>query len=487
KAGTNPTDTSGGTNTFQIGLGSKINSIDRNWSQGTFDRTGVVTDLALQGNGMFVLKSQGVNYYSRAGAFTFDANGNLVDPQNGAIVQGKMANNGVLPSGNSLTDIKVDNNLRLPAIQTSETNWTGNLNSNANLTRSENVIQSGDVGSSFPKSFTTTVYDESGTAFNLITNYTSATAFTVDVQDSKGVSQYSGALPSYTLGYDANNKVNSVTGTGATGTDIAVKPDNSSVHFNLHMGSVTNSGSTSATIVSSADNNRQPNVVSGSVTIFDSLGNSHTLTLKFTKLADNTWNWDASIPSADGTLAPIANHTLSFNSDGSLVAQNPPVLNFTPTGGAKPQSFTLDFGSGVTGITQTSGNSSISLLSQDGAAAATLSNLNIDQYGNVVGVFSNGKTQTLAQVMVATFKNREGLVSIGDNMYNISANSGDPFIGALGSETGTTLQSGALEQSNVDLSEEFTKMIVSQRGFQANARVVTTADNLLQEITNLVR
>ncbi|MGE5409802.1 MAG: flagellar hook-basal body complex protein, partial [Clostridiales bacterium] len=218
-----------------------------------------------------------------------------------------------------------------------------------------------------------------------------------------------------------------------------------------------------------------------------SLGNSHTLTLKYTKLADNTWNWDASIPSADGTLAPIANHTLSFNSDGSLVAQNPPVLNFTPTGGAKPQSFTLDFGSGVTGITQTSGNSSISLLSQDGAAAATLSNLNIDQYGNVVGVFSNGKTQTLAQVMVATFKNREGLVSIGDNMYNISANSGDPFVGALGTETGTTLQSGALEQSNVDLSEEFTKMIVSQRGFQANARVVTTADNLLQEITNLVR
>ncbi|MDP4195404.1 MAG: flagellar hook-basal body complex protein, partial [Bacteroidota bacterium] len=152
KAGTNPTDTSGGTNTFQIGLGSKINSIDRNWSQGTFDRTGVVTDLALQGNGMFVLKSQGVNYYSRAGAFTFDANGNLVDPQNGAIVQGKMANNGVLPSGNSLTDIKVDNNLRLPAILTSETNWTGNLNSNSNLSRSLNVIQSGDVGSRFPKS-----------------------------------------------------------------------------------------------------------------------------------------------------------------------------------------------------------------------------------------------------------------------------------------------------------------------------------------------
>ena len=89
--------------------------------------------------------------------------------------------------------------------------------------------------------------------------------------------------------------------------------------------------------------------------------------------------------------------------------------------------------------------------------------------------------------MVATFNNLNGLISVGDNMYSSYANSGEPRIGSLGEETGTTMQSGALEQSNVDLSEEFTRMIVSQRGFQANARVITTADNLLQEITNLIR
>ncbi len=103
KAGTNPTETSGGTNTFQVGLGMKINSIDRNWNQGTFDRTGITTDLALQGPGMFIMKSNGQNFYSRAGAFVFDADGNLVSSQNGAVVQGKIANDdGVVPPGNNL-------------------------------------------------------------------------------------------------------------------------------------------------------------------------------------------------------------------------------------------------------------------------------------------------------------------------------------------------------------------------------------------------
>jgi flagellar hook protein FlgE len=89
--------------------------------------------------------------------------------------------------------------------------------------------------------------------------------------------------------------------------------------------------------------------------------------------------------------------------------------------------------------------------------------------------------------MCATFPNLDGLISNGDNLFSAYANSGEPRIGSLGEETNTTVQSGALEQSNVDLSEEFTRMIVAQRGFQSNARVITTADTLLQEITNLIR
>ncbi|MCF8355136.1 MAG: flagellar hook-basal body complex protein, partial [Melioribacteraceae bacterium] len=161
--------------------------------------------------------------------------------------------------------------------------------------------------------------------------------------------------------------------------------------------------------------------------------------------------------------------------------------SLTPSGGASVQNIKLNFGESFGGITQTSSDSVISALSQNGTAAATLSNLSIDQYGYIVGVFSNGQSRKLAQLMLATFPNLNGLTSVGDNMFTVSANAGDPLIGEPGEATGTTIQSGALEQSNVDLSEEFTRMIVAQRGFQANARVVTTSDSLLQEITNLVR
>jgi flagellar hook protein FlgE len=195
--------------------------------------------------------------------------------------------------------------------------------------------------------------------------------------------------------------------------------------------------------------------------------------------------------STDNGVAASSTGTITFNSDGtldsSMISPNDPQLTFTPTGGANPVVIDLNFGEAFEGVTQTSSSSVISSLSQDGSASANLSNINIDQYGNVVGVFSNGNSKTLAQIMIATFANYNGLISAGDNMYSAYANSGDPRIVSLGEESGTTVQSGALEQSNVDLSEEFTKMIVSQRGFQANARVITTADALLQEITNLIR
>jgi flagellar hook protein FlgE len=164
-----------------------------------------------------------------------------------------------------------------------------------------------------------------------------------------------------------------------------------------------------------------------------------------------------------------------------------PQITFTPVGGAEVQTIDLDFGSGQNGVTQTSLNSSISALSQDGTASATLSNITIDQYGMVIGVFSNGYTRDLAQIMVATFTNRDGLISVGDNMYQISANTGLAVVGELGEDTGTTVQSNALESSNVDLSEEFTRMIIAQRGFEANSKIITTSDSMLQVITNLIR
>jgi len=498
KAGTNPTENSGGTNTFQIGLGMKVNSIDRNWNQGTFERTGIVTDLALQGPGMFVLKSDNQYYYSRAGAFIFDASGNLVNPQNGAIVQGKVANAlGEIQGGNAIQDIKINKNEILPAIKTETTIWGGNLSSNAEVTASEMVEQTGNLNSAALVGDTTAtvekaVYDEDGTEYTLSFHYekTGANAwdFVYDVFDADGTSVLPGAgAPLVTevtvpVTFDANGIMTSPAAASPVNFNAGL-----SLGFDINLTSVTQTAN-GTSIDTSVDNNRRPTIVNGTVSIFDSLGKSHSLTIAYTKVDDNTWKWTASVPEESGTVTENTG-TVIFNPDGSIASPlTSPIITFNPNSGAETgQSITLDFGSGLSGVVQTSSSSNISARFQDGAASATLSNLNIDQYGNIIGVFSNGYSKTLAQIMVSTFNNLNGLIGVGDNMYSVSANSGDPFYANLGEASGTTLQSGALEQSNVDLSEEFTKMIVSQRGFQANARVITTADTLLQEVTNLVR
>ena len=505
KAGTNPTDTSGGTNTYQVGLGMKINSIDRNWSQGTFERTGITTDLALQGSGLFVLKSNGENFYSRAGGFVFDADGKLVSPQNGAIVQGKVASeDGVIPPGNNLQDIMIDTNLKLPAVATNLIKWGGNLKSSSNLTRSESVVQRGNINSALPGPFTTetTIYNDYGTKYTYKQTFTKTANpdeydVTWEVLDTAvpPVSLQTGSLGTPVTFVDD--------GKGDYGMDAAsialfdgvnnrVQIAASNIDFTYDPTAVSQN-SASATLSISADGNRVSNVVSGAVSIFDSLGNSHQVTLTFTKLGNNQWTWTAGVPSSstDDGKAVSSTGTLTFNADGTLdpanISPNNPQLTFNPVGKSNPVVLDLDFGQAFGGVTQTSASSVVSALSQNGSASASLSNMNIDQYGNIVGIFSNGNSRTLAQVMVATFTNLNGLISKGDNLFTAYANSGTPRIGSLGEETGTTVQSGALEQSNVDLSEEFTKMIVSQRGFQANARVITTADSLLQEITNLIR
>jgi flagellar hook protein FlgE len=194
------------------------------------------------------------------------------------------------------------------------------------------------------------------------------------------------------------------------------------------------------------------------------------------------------MPTGSGTLNGNSG-TITFSADGEIASMSPtnPSLSYSPSGGAGAQNIALDFGTAFSGITQTSSNSSVSPLSQNGMASASLENVNVDQNGTVVGVFSNGQSKNLAQLMLANFTNLNGLSSAGDNLYQVSANSGDPTINEAGDASRTTIQSGSLEQSNVDLSQEFTNMIVSQRGFQANARMITTSDSLLQEITNLVR
>ena len=503
KSGNKPTDKNGGTNSFQVGLGVKVNSIDRNWNQGSLQNTGIETDLALQGPGLFILKYSGYNLFTRSGSFQFDAEGRLVSSQNGAIVQGKLAVDGVVPPGNNLEDIVVDTNLRIPAIATKEINWGGNLQSNSALTRSENVVQKGNVDSDLAGPFTvnTTVYNDYGEAYDLQLTYTKTAnpheynlAWEVFDSSDTPVSVGSGSIGTVQFEDDGNgNYVMDATSKALfDGSNNNINISGESLDFLIDSTSTTENASPT-TLSISADDDREPNIVSGSLNVFDSLGSSHLVTVNLTKLGDNQWTWVASVPATDTAsgVEESLTGTIVFNNDGSIspgnISPTDPHLTFTPAGGGDALSIKLNFGTDFGGVTQTSSDSKIIGLSQDGAASATLNNIQIDQYGNIQGIFSNGTSRTLAQLMIANFGNVESLASEGENMFSVQPNSGDVLISTLGTDSGTSIQSGALEQSNVDLSEEFTQMIIAQRGFQANTRVITTADNLLQDTINLIR
>jgi flagellar hook protein FlgE len=501
KYGSDPTDTSGGTNTYQVGLGMKVSSIDRDWTQGTFETTSSATDLALQGDGLFVLKNNGQTFYSRDGSFSFDSAGRLVNSQ-GAVVQGKIATEeGVVPSGNNLEDVKINTNLKLPAVATTLATWGGNLSSKASITRSESFEESGNIPSSLSNGDTTTesntIYDSYGNAYIFEATYTktAANTYTLDftVTDSEGTERYNSATETVpttqTMVFDGTTGA-LLTMDGAAPAAVQIVNNyltGKGIDFNYDPTGVTQT-SAANTLTSVVDDNRESTIVTGTVTIFDSLGTSHQMSLKFTKLSDNNWAWAASVPSSSGQLTSNTG-TITFNSDGSInnVKPNPPFVKFTPTGGASATNIELNFGKEFDGITQTSSDSVASAESQNGSAAASLTDYSIDQYGYIVGVFSNGESRKLAQILLADFPNTAGLTSVGDNLYRVGANSGNALIGEPGEGTGTTIQSGSLEQSNVDLSEEMTRMIVAQRGYQANARTITVSDTLLQEINNLVR
>jgi flagellar hook protein FlgE len=220
--------------------------------------------------------------------------------------------------------------------------------------------------------------------------------------------------------------------------------------------------------------------------VYDSLGNQHSVTVTFTKTGANTWTWDAALTGQSGS---IGNGTLTFDGSGTLQTSTGTPIAFTPTNGANPVSFTLDAGTPgqFGGITQTSGNSLVSMRDQDGYASGTLENIIVEKNGKVQGKFSNGTTITLGQIILAELNNPGGLFKEGDGLYSVTGNSGNAAYVVAGDGSSSEIASGVLEQSNVDLAEEFTRMIVAQRGYQSNARIITVTDEILQETINLRR
>ncbi len=227
-----------------------------------------------------------------------------------------------------------------------------------------------------------------------------------------------------------------------------------------------------------------------SIATYDSIGTRYNLRVFMYKTATSTWNWEVDSASLAAAGVPLASITgsgsFTFGTDGTLVPAGLANVAFSPPG-ANPVSITLDPGAGYTGITSFSSPTTAVTRDQNGYTSGTLQDYSIDRSGLITGTFTNGVNIQLAQIVLADFNNPAGLIRSGDNMYQESSNSGGPVLGYPLAGSTSTLTSGALEMSNVDLAQEFTAMIVAQRGFQANSKVISTSDEMLQELMQIKR
>jgi flagellar hook protein FlgE len=229
-----------------------------------------------------------------------------------------------------------------------------------------------------------------------------------------------------------------------------------------------------------------------SVTVYDSLGTAQVLSLAFTNTGSG-WTYNATLPGsaiagATGTTT-VASGTLNFDANGNLLSTSPIAINVSGLAdGANTMAinWNLAGSSGQGLITQVAGTSGTSSTSQDGNTSGTLSGFTINPDGTITGAFTNG-SQTLGQIALANFANLEGLSQQGGNNYSATISSGSAVVGTPGSSSLGSLTGSALENSNVDMSTEFTDLIIAERGFQANAKSVTTFDQIAQDTINLIR
>jgi flagellar hook protein FlgE len=239
-------------------------------------------------------------------------------------------------------------------------------------------------------------------------------------------------------------------------------------------------------------------VIANSVQAFDAQGNPVNVRLEFTKSAADSWDAVYRYTDDTGTLQPtppaagsaVTGGSLSFGADGELTSGFSMTIDggtIPGFGAGNPITVSLGAAGSPNRLTQFGQLTSASILAQDGSAAGSLQSFTVSQEGLIVGAYSNGRTRAIGQLALATFANPEGLEKAGSSSFRSTVNSGLAQMG-VGAEGGRGLiSSGTLEMSNVDLANEFTNLIVAQRGFQANSRVVTTSDEMLQEVVNLKR
>jgi flagellar hook protein FlgE len=370
----------------QIGRGTKLNGVTQVFSQGSITQTDKATDLAISGDGFFVMDGPEGRSYTRNGAFNFNKDGELINID-GNIVKGFRADeDGKITT--RLDSIKLERTII-------DAKKTENVDIAMNLDIRGNIIEGG---------------------FN---------------------------------------------------------PESPEKSSNYNTG----------------------------VTVYDSAGNAHSLTLYFTKTADSQWSWNAMAKGEEivggekGKGFVGASGTLEFTIDGKLQNQTIGQNSFSFTKGAQPdQQIKFEFGddilaggTGLKGSTQYGSNSDIYKHIQDGYTAGTLAGLSFNDDGVLAAFYTNGSTKNLAQIAIAKFENNEGLFKAGNNGFKESRNSGTPNIGAPKGGGRGSVFAKSVESSTTDIASEFVSLIQMQRAFQANARTLSSSDELMQEVLNLKR
>lgn len=375
RAASRPSEVLGGVNPIQVGLGVKVGAIDIHTLQGALEMTGRTTDLAIQGNGFFMLTNGREVNYTRDGAFGLDSSGFLVHRGTGWKVLGWMANaGGIIDTNqpiNSSSVLQFPVGSQAAVRQTSVVQYTGNLNANAPATQTYAA--------------TVRVYDALGGAHDITITFT--------------------------------NRQVPPQGTPPTG-------------------------------------------------------------------AVSSWEWSAvegTTPVGDFTTG--TNSRLYFDSQGQLIGSTTQQITITPTNGAQPFTVELD----LSQITSLAAESIVQPVYQDGFPPGTLQEFTIGIDGTIQGVFSNGLSRPMGRIAMSLFSNPAGLFRLGNNMWRLTDNSGLPQVGAPTTGGLGEINAGYLEQSNVDLGSEFADMIVTQRGFQANTRIVSVVDELLADVVNMKR
>ncbi len=502
-----PTSSLGGTNPQQIGTGVGIGGITPNMTQGNLVNTGNPLDLALEGDGYFVLNDGEQNLYTRAGAFGVDVNSSLVDPTTGYLVQrigSTGESDGFQVPGDSNIHIPYD--VAMGANATSEVTVSGNLSADAAFDNPQTQVLSSSLAytaagatadlstligqldqyddSIVPlSSGTITIdgYHPDGSAFS------AGTTFNID-----GTTTLGGLITHLNTNVLTDSTASLVNG-GIRITDNAGGYSRSDITLSYTGdGALTTPAYFELTTVGGEE------VKSANITVYDSLGGRHVLSGAFVRT--NTANtWDMVLTSVTGNVSGIAMADrridgITFNpSDGSyagLTGLDTPefVLAFAhdPT---NPQTIQVEMGTvgQLDGLTQFAGNSTAVASRQDGYEAGWLDSISVDNEGTVIGAFSNGVKRDIATIQIGLFQNPAALESAGGGYFIPSTNSGaavatQALAGGAGSVHG-----GALEKSNADVATEFVNMIQAQNGFQANARTIRVANEILRELTNLIR